>query len=86
MAIRISRSGSASHAARKLATSHNIACASPAYLKQYGTPLTPAGLKAHNCIGYRYAATADEWNFVDEKGHPHSVKVPCTMHSNNGAS
>ena len=84
MAIRISRSGSASHAARKLATSHNIACASPAYLKLHGTPLAPADLKAHNCIGYRYSATADEWNFVDEKGHPHTVKVNCAMHSNNG--
>jgi DNA-binding transcriptional LysR family regulator len=84
MAIRISRAGSASHAARKLAASRNIVCAAPSYLKRHGTPLTPHDLKAHNCIGYRYAATADEWNFVDQQGHPQPVKVNCKMHSNNG--
>ena len=84
MAVRISRTGSASHAARKLAASRNIVCAAPSYLKRHGTPLTPQDLKAHNCIGYRYAATADEWNFVDEQGRPQPVKVNCKMHSNNG--
>ena len=64
MAIRISRVGSASHAARKLATSTNICCAAPAYLQQHGTPQVPADLTAHRCIGYRYAATADEWSFI----------------------
>jgi len=84
LAIRISRSGPSSHAARKLATSHNICCASPDYLERHGTPLMPADLKAHNCIGYRYSATADEWSFSDENGQPHPVKVSCSMHTNNG--
>jgi DNA-binding transcriptional LysR family regulator len=84
LAIRISRSGPSSHAARKLATSHNICCASPDYLKRHGTPLVPADLKEHNCIGYRYSATADEWSFSDENGQPHPVKVICSMHTNNG--
>ncbi|MFD2272558.1 LysR family transcriptional regulator [Undibacterium arcticum] len=34
LAIRISRTGSTSYAARKLAASHNIVCASPAYLRK----------------------------------------------------
>lgn len=84
MAIRISRSGTSEHAARKLATSHNIACASPAYLRQRGEPLIPSDLAGHNCIGYSYAATADEWRFSDEKGRAHPVKVNCSMHTNNG--
>jgi DNA-binding transcriptional LysR family regulator len=84
MAIRISRSGTGEHAARKLATSHNIACASPAYLKRHGMPLQPSDLKQHNCIGYSYAASADEWRFSDEKGQAHPVKVNCSMHTNNG--
>jgi DNA-binding transcriptional LysR family regulator len=46
MAIRISRSGSASHAARKLATSQNICCAAPAYLEKHGVPLVPQDLAA----------------------------------------
>lgn len=84
LAIRISRSGSASHAARKLATSHNICCAAPAYLKQHGTPLVPADLARHSCIGYSYAASADEWRFSDAAGQAHPVTVNCSMHANNG--
>ena len=84
MAVRISRSGSSAHVARKLATSHNIACAAPAYLEKHGTPLVPADLLRHRCIGYSYAMTADEWHFVDDKGAAHPVKVPCVMHTNNG--
>ncbi|MBU2428001.1 MAG: LysR family transcriptional regulator, partial [Gammaproteobacteria bacterium] len=34
LAIRISRAGSTNHAARKLASSHNVLCAAPAYLKR----------------------------------------------------
>jgi DNA-binding transcriptional LysR family regulator len=84
MAIRISRSGSASHAARKLATSQNICCAAPAYLEKHGTPLVPQDLAAHRCIGYRYAATADEWHFSNQQGQTDVVKVSCAMHTNNG--
>jgi DNA-binding transcriptional LysR family regulator len=84
MAVRISRGGSHQHAARKLATSRNIACASPAYLEQHGMPLLPADLRQHNCIGYSYSASADEWQFSDDKGQAWPVKVNCTMHTNNG--
>jgi DNA-binding transcriptional LysR family regulator len=84
MAIRISRAGSMSHAARKLAMSRNVCCAAPSYLQTHGTPATPDDLKAHNCIGYRYAASADEWPFSDEQGRPVPVKVSCSMHTNNG--
>ncbi|HEU4372567.1 MAG TPA: LysR family transcriptional regulator [Telluria sp.] len=84
MAIRISRSGTGEYAARKLATSHNIACAAPSYLRQRGVPQVPSDLAGHNCIGYSYAASADEWRFSDEKGRAHPVKVNCSMHTNNG--
>ncbi len=84
LAVRISRSGSTTHAARKLATSKNICCASPSYLGRHGAPGVPADLKEHTCIGYRYSVTGDEWTFRDERGHPHPVKVRCSMHSNNG--
>ena len=84
LAIRISRTGSTSYAARKLATSHNIVCASPAYLRKNGSPKIPSDLIGHTCIGYSYAATADEWNFTDENGQANPVKVSCVMHTNNG--
>ena len=84
LAIRISRAGSSSHVARKLATSRNIVCASPAYLRVHGRPMVPADLGRHACIGYTYAATGDEWRFVDDAGKTHPVRVPCALHSNNG--
>lgn len=82
LAIRISRSGSASHAARKLATSHNICCAAPSYIAQYGAPQVPADLAGHHCIGYSYST--DEWHFSDAAGQPHPVTVRCALHVNNG--
>lgn len=38
---------------RKLAEDTRILCASPAYLEQYGTPITPDDLPAHRLIGFR---------------------------------
>lgn len=84
LAIRISRAGSTSHAARKLATSQNILCASPAYLARFGVPETPAALAGHRCIGYTYASTGDDWQLTDARGKLHPVKVDCQMHTNNG--
>jgi len=84
MAVRISRAGSAANVARKLATSRNVLCASPDYLQQHGMPHTPADLLQHACIGYSYAASADEWQMLDASGAAHSVKVRCVMHTNNG--
>jgi DNA-binding transcriptional LysR family regulator len=84
LAIRISRAGSTDQAARKLATSRNILCASPAYLARCGYPTTPSDLIEQRCIGYSYAATGDEWQLIDSEGAAHPVKVNCHMHSNNG--
>lgn len=82
LAIRISRAGSTNHAARKLASSHNVLCAAPAYLKRCGTPKTPADLKDHECITYIYSG--DEWSFTDNAGKSHQVKVKGKVHTNNG--
>jgi len=84
LGVRISRAGSQAHAARKLATSRNIVCASPAYLRKHGRPKQPSDLSEHACIGYTYAASADDWKLVDAAGREHSVRVPCVMHTNNG--
>src|ERR1700756_1532636 len=84
MAIRISRAGSSSHVARKLTTSRNLLCAAPDYIARHGMPLTPDDLRRHQCIGYSYAASADEWQMLDGAGRPLSVKVNCVMHTNNG--
>jgi DNA-binding transcriptional LysR family regulator len=86
LAVRISRGGSTQYAARKLASSRNVVCASPDYLQRHGMPRTPAELPDHACVGYRYAASEDVWNLLDSEGRKHAVRVRCVMHANNGDS
>jgi DNA-binding transcriptional LysR family regulator len=82
LAIRISRSGSTAHAARKLATSRNVVCASPEYLRQHGMPATPAELGQHACIVYEHVGS--EWTLLDADGRPQAVRVRAAMQTNNG--
>jgi DNA-binding transcriptional LysR family regulator len=84
LAIRIARGGSAAYAARKLATSCNVACAAPAYVAAHGMPAAPADLAGHACIGYTGSATGDDWQFLDGAGQATTVRVRCALHSNNG--
>lgn len=84
LAIRISRGGSTTHIARRLATSRNIVCASPDYLRRHGRPETPAELASHACIAYTYAAMAEQWHLTDEAGKEHIVNVRSVMLTNNG--
>jgi DNA-binding transcriptional LysR family regulator len=84
LGIRISRSGSTAHIARKLAASRNIVCAAPGYLRQHGRPKAPADLAGHACIGYTFSATGDDWHLFDGHGLEHVVKVPSVMRANNG--
>jgi len=83
MTIRVSRGGSVSNVARRLASSRDIVCASPAYLRRHGQPRVPADLRDHVCIGYSYAPHAEDWHFTDDEGKPHIVKVSLGMQSNN---
>jgi len=82
LAIRISRSGSAAHAARKLAASRNVVCASPDYLRRHGTPATPADLARHACVVYTHVGS--EWHLLDDDGRPHGVRVRPVLQTNNG--
>jgi DNA-binding transcriptional LysR family regulator len=84
LAIRISRAGSQQHAARKLATSHNVLCAAPSYLRRHGRPRQPEELSSHACIGYTYSVTGNEWQVVDAAGQAAPVRVRYAMQTNNG--
>ena len=82
LAIRISRSGSATHAARRLATSRNVVCASPAYVREHGAPATPADLARHACVVYAHVGS--EWHLLADDGKSHHVRVRAVMQTNNG--
>ena len=83
MAVRISRQGTTSHVARRLAISHDVVCASPAYLRRYGQPRSPADLARHVCIGYIHSPFAEDWTFTDNQGNAQVVKVIFSMQTNS---
>ncbi len=60
--------------ARKLGESRMVVIAAPAYLKQHGTPQTPADLSKHNMLGFCFSKQIDGWPFRDRKGG--SISVP----------
>jgi len=84
LAIRIARTASGNHIARRLSRSRNIVCASPGYLALHGMPRVPADLARHMCLGYTYGATSDEWHFAGPGGAVESVKVRWALRANNG--
>lgn len=47
--------------ARPLLAWHEMTCASPAYLEQYGEPLTPLALAEHRCLLNSHYSGREEW-------------------------
>jgi LysR family transcriptional regulator, transcriptional activator for dmlA len=66
--------------------------ASPAYLKKFGTPKTPADLAKHNCIGIRQGDEAyGLWRFTTAKGkakeqQTESIKIRGNLTTNDGGA
>jgi len=76
--------------ARFIAANQRVVVASPAYLKKFGTPKTPADLAKHNCIGIRQGDEAyGLWRFTTAKGklkeqQTESVKIRGNLTTNDG--
>ncbi len=83
LAIRISRLDNSSLVSRKLASTRLVACASPEYLREHGTPVTPADLAGHAVISYTYFSSGDEWRFDGPQGQV-AVRTRPHFHANNG--
>ena len=59
-----------------------VVCASPAYLEQAGTPLTPQGLQQHNCIQFSMSSS-EQWVFKKNSKRI-VVNTHGNLHVNNG--
>ena len=60
------RSQVASHerlVAKQVLNWHEITCASPAYLEQYGEPVTPQELVEHRCLLNSHYSGREEWHY-----------------------
>lgn len=61
-----------------------ILCASPEYLQQNGTPITPTELKQHNGLFYQlFDITHDTWEFTDNQQR-YRIKMQGNRTSNDG--
>lgn len=74
--------------ARKIAPNRRLLCASPAYLKRYGTPKTPQELVNHNCIGIRQGEEAyGVWRLSSSRtrqSDTDSVRIRGNLATNDG--
>ncbi|MBA2400934.1 MAG: LysR family transcriptional regulator [Bradyrhizobium sp.] len=67
VAIRSGALGDSSLVARKIGDATRVICASPHYLKQYGSPRVPADLLQHNCLTLPGPAWT-QWPFHTHEG------------------
>jgi len=82
VAIRIGAVKNEGLVAVSLGDSPRQVFASPAYLQQHGTPLEPADLASHNCLGFTLLEHYDVWRF-ERKGEQHRVTIKGNVTSNS---
>ena len=63
VAVRIGALPDSSLVAVRVGSIRRIVCASPEYLRARGTPSTPEGLAAHDCIAFAGIESAERWVF-----------------------
>jgi DNA-binding transcriptional LysR family regulator len=84
VALRMTPPPDSSLIVRKLATWRHVLCCSHTYLETHGRPEQLAELADHNCIRHAMYPFGDEWQFVDRKGTPASVRVAGRLVTNSG--
>ena len=67
VAVRIGPLAESSAVAARVGAVRRIVVASPGYVTQHGTPLTPADLGAHAVVAFSGAAGVDHWVFRNEE-------------------
>ena len=73
LAVRIGSLPDSRLVASKVGQIRRVVCASPAYLKERGTPRTPQDLRQHDCVTFAGLTDAGSWSFRDgETVHVHS--------------
>ncbi len=70
--------------ARRLASCPVSLCASPAYLKQHGEPLSPEQLAAHNVLQYTRRQGPPEWHYRSQDGREGRVSLKGNFKSDSG--
>jgi DNA-binding transcriptional LysR family regulator len=83
LAVRMSLELPPTYVARHLCAIRVVVCASPAYLKEHGTPETPSELSAHNCLTVVSGGFENRWSFESARGQQ-LVQVRGNYRSDSG--
>lgn len=83
LAIRIARLPSSSLISRRLTSTRLLLCASPAYLREHGTPGHPSELAAHSIVSYSLLSMGENWEFAGPDG-PVIARVNARLRTNSG--
>ena len=84
LALRYGSLGDSTLHAKHLGRSRRIVCASPEYLRKFGTPKHPDDLASHNCILMRLGNAIDNvWKFSID-GREHRTRVQGNRIANDG--
>jgi DNA-binding transcriptional LysR family regulator len=83
LVVRIARMPDSNLISRTLARTRMVLCASPAYLRNHGAPVSPDELVRHDIISYSYWSSGDVWSFQGPEGES-TVRTRPRIHANNG--
>lgn len=83
LAIRISKELDPNLIARRLTVCRSVVCASPAYLREHGTPTQPEQLALHNCLTHSYYGSV--W-LLERGDEPVNVAVKGNISANDARS
>lgn len=84
LAVRMIPPPDSSLIVRNIATWRHVLCCSHGYIQQHGKPEQLADLKTRNCIRHVNYPYGDDWQFVDRKGVPASMRVSGNLLANSG--
>jgi DNA-binding transcriptional LysR family regulator len=83
LAIRIGHLSDENLTVRRLGSCRMIACAAPAYLQAFGTPLTPTDLSQHRAMAFKGAVSTGDWTFAGPDGVRHTAIIDVRMQADN---
>lgn len=86
VALRLGKLADSTLIVRRLGSPSYVACASPTYLAQRGTPRRPEELKQHDCLRYAIPGVRPSWFFRSEAGVRTEVAVRGPISINNGVA
>ncbi|MBW4654387.1 MAG: LysR family transcriptional regulator [Kaiparowitsia implicata GSE-PSE-MK54-09C] len=75
LAVRLGLLADSTLIAQRLFPTRYCVCASPGYLKQWGTPTQPGDIAHHNCLRFPLAGFRTRWIFKDQTGTLSEIPV-----------